>query len=123
MSSPGPRHSRCELFLKNIGPGPCPYPGDSQCEYTIRWQWAKKARLFIVDEMLCSQLMILENNVSLHVPETGSRYDIQMEGNDATLRRNQLHIKPRSFDIPSIHSSYLQQNSAPLEGNAPTSRG
>ena len=33
--SPGPRHRQCEWFLHNIGPYPCPGPGDSQCEYTI----------------------------------------------------------------------------------------
>ena len=34
VPSPGPRHSQCEWFLHNIGPGPS--PGDSQCEYTIK---------------------------------------------------------------------------------------
>ena len=40
----------------------------------------------------------------------GRSYDIQMEGNGVTLRRNQSHLKPRSFDLPLGHNVYLQQN-------------
>ena len=39
----------------------------------------------------------------------GRSYNIQEEANNATLRRNWSHLKPRSFDIPVIHKTYLQK--------------
>ena len=35
VSSPGPRHSHCEWFLHNIGPGPCPGTEYIQNDYIM----------------------------------------------------------------------------------------
>ena len=59
------------------------------------------------------------------ITDSGRSYDTQVEATGKHLTRNRSHIRPRSPDIPHMHTSFLQRNAVPSatsDGNAPSER-
>ena len=80
---------------------------------------AKKARLLVVG-VRCYVLGPGNKWIDAFITgitDSGRSYDTQAEATGGHLMRNHSHIKPRSPDIPMIHSSFLQSNSV-LSGNS-----
>ena len=75
---------------------------------------AKKARPLVVGERC---YVLGPNNKWIDAFVTGTKdsgrsYDTQVEATGGNLTRNRSRIRPRGPDIPQIHASYLQRNSA-----------
>ena len=47
------------------------------------------------------------------ITDSGRSYETQVEATGGQLTRNRSHIRPRSPNIPHIHTSFLQRNSVP----------
>ena len=59
------------------------------------------------------------------ITDSGRSYETQVEATGGQLMRNRSHIRPRSPDIPHMHTSFLQHNSVPSatsDRNAPSER-
>ena len=88
---------------------------------------AKKARLLVVGER-CYVLGPGNKWIDAFITgitDSGRSYDTQVEATGGQLTRNRSHIRPRSPDIPQIHTSFLQHNwvlSATSDRNAPSKR-
>ena len=65
MSSPGPRHSRSERFLHNIGLGPG--RGHSLCDYTLTVSFAISKMCSL---RLLSPIQLAVDTVRAHISET-----------------------------------------------------
>ena len=88
---------------------------------------AKKARPLVVGERcyVLGPKNIWIDAFITDITDSGRSYDTEVEATGGHLMRNHSHIRPRSPDIPQIHSSFLQQNSVPpgtTDRNAPTKR-
>ena len=73
---------------------------------------AKKARLLVVGERC---YVLGPNNKWIDafvtgITDSGRSYETQVEATGGHLTRNRSHIRPRSPDIPQIHTSFLQCN-------------
>ena len=88
---------------------------------------AKKARPLVVGER-CHVLGPGNKWIDAFVTgitDSGRSYETQVEATGKQLTRNHSHIRPRSPDIPHMHTSFLQRNAVPSatsDGNAPSER-
>ena len=88
---------------------------------------AKKARPLVVGER-CHVLGPGNEWIDAFITgitDSGRSYETQVEATGKQLTRNRSHIRPRSPDIPHMHTSFLQRNavhSATSDGNAPSER-
>ena len=88
---------------------------------------AKKARPLVVGErcyVLGPGKKWIDDFVTC-ITDSGRSYETEVEATGVHLMRNRSHIRPRSPDIPMIHTSFLQQNlvlSGDMDRNAPFTR-
>ena len=88
---------------------------------------AKKARPLVVGER-CHVLGPGNKWIDAFVTgitDSGRSYETQVEATGKQFMRNRSHIRPRSPDIPHMHTSFLQRNAVPSatsDGNAPSER-
>ena len=88
---------------------------------------ARKARPLVVGER-CHALGPGNEWIGAFVTgitDSGRSYEIQVEATGRHITRNRSHIRPRSHDIPHMHSSFSQRNAVPSatrDENAPSER-
>ena len=119
MSSPGPKHTQCEWFLHNIGPG----AGHSQCDYTMSAKGNKsncclslQDSIYYRPQRSWGKVMFLQASVILftgggstwHPPEQTHTHPL-----GADTPPDQVH--PLSRHPPGSRHTLMQEQTPPWE--------